>query len=297
MVNLYQKALAIAALITFQGLQAQVGISNNMEFRPDPNIALHVDGKLNVRGVFKSTNEPTELIYIPENIPQTEKDKIKYGQAGQVLQMKSVDGQLQPQWVNPPVSLLEEGMYYIENTYTTTSTSGATFSSSDTNSYVNANIDNELFSNGWKKIAEFSENNISKNFKITQSKNNINILIESGVQLTSSTSTSISSSNNAQYVCGLFSKANNANDNTSKLRAYRIGQINGITNQSNQHSNFNLLYTIKDFPIGEYNFFVACKKMSQSGTNTVLRIGNSNINTISQFTERPLVKLDILYQL
>ena len=283
MVKIYLKFLMLPALLFFTNLNAQVGISMNPNFVPQSGAALHVDGKLNVRGIFKTTNEPNQ--------------SIGNGQNGQVLQMKTVNGQLQPQWVNPPVSLLEEGMYYIENTYTTTSTTGATFNSSDTNSYVNANIDNELFSNGWKKIAEFSENNVSKNFKITQSKNNINILIESGVQLTSSTTASISSSNNAQYVCGLFSKANNASDNTSKLRAYRIGQINGITNQSNQHSNFNLLYTIKDFPIGEYNFFVACKKMSQSGNNTELRIGNSNINTISQFTERPLVKLDILYQL
>lgn len=283
MVKIYLKFLMLPALFLFNNLNAQVGISMDPNFVPEPGEALHVDGKLNVRGIFKTTNEPHQ--------------SIGNGQNGQVLQMKSVNGQLQPQWVNPPVSLLEEGMYYIENTYTTTSTTGAVFTSSDTNSYVNADINAETFSNGWKKIAEFSENNVSKNFKITQSKNNINILIESGVQLTSSTSTSISSSNKAQYVCGLFSKANNASDNTSKLRAYRIGQINGITNQSNQHSNFNLLYTIKDFPIGEYNFFVACKKMSQSGNNTELRIGNSNINTISQFTERPLVKLDILYQL
>ena len=283
MVKLYQKVLAIAALVFLQGLQAQVGISKDMNFKPDPALSLHVDGNINVRGKFKTTNEPNQ--------------NIGNGQNNQLLQMKMVNKKLTPEWVNPPTSLLDEGMYYIENMHTTTNTSGAIFNSTDTNSFVDANIDNETFSNGWKKIAEFTEDNNPKKFNINQSQNNINILIETGIQITSRTTTSISDNNNAQYVCGLFSKSNNAPDDTSKLKAYRIGQINGISNQSNQHSNFNLLYTIKDFPIGEYNFFVACKKMSQKGNNTELRIGNSNIKTISQFTDRTLVKLDILYQL
>ena len=288
MVNLYPKAFAIAALLSFQGLQAQIGISYDVNFRPnqadiDNGVALSVDGKLNVRGSFKTTNEPNR--------------SIGNGQNGQVLQMKNMSGQLQPQWVNPPVSLLEEGMYYIENTYTTTSTSGATFNSSDTNSYVNANIDNEPFSNGWKKIAEFKENGAYKNFNILKSKNNINIHIETGVQLRNTNNTTIDNSNNAQYACGLFSKANGSNDSTAKLRAYRVGQVNWITNQTTQHTNFNLLYTIKDFPIGEYNFFVACKKMNQSVNNMELRIGQPEHDHISQFSDRPIVKLDILYQL
>ena len=283
MVKIYLKFLMLPALFLFHNLNAQVGISMDPNFVPEPGAALHVDGKLNVRGIFKTTNEPHQ--------------SIGNGQNGQVLQMKSVNGQLQPQWVNPPVSLLEEGMYYIENTYTTTSTTGAVFTSSDTNSYVNADINAETFSNGWKKIAEFKENGAYKNFNILKSKNNINIHIETGVQLRNTNNTTIDNSNNAQYACGLFSKAHGSNDSTAKLRAYRVGQVNWITNQTTQHTNFNLLYTIKDFPIGEYNFFVACKKMNQSVNNMELRIGQPEHDHISQFSDRPIVKLDILYQL
>lgn len=283
MINFCQKALAISAIFLFHTVSSQVGISANPNFRPDPGYTLHVDGELNVRGKFKTTSDPD---YGMEN-----------GANGQVLQMKNVDNQLKPQWVNTPVSLLEEGMYYIENTFTTTNTTGAIFTSSDTNSYVNADINAESFSNGWKKIADFKENGNVKNFNILKSSNNINIHIETGVQLRNTTSSSIANSSNAQYACGLFSKANGANDNTAKLRAYRVGQINWLTNQTMQHTNFNLLYTIKNFPIGEYNFFAACKKMKQSVTNLELRIGQPNHNNLSQFTDRPLVKLDILYQL
>jgi hypothetical protein len=288
MVNLYPKAFAIAALLSFQGLQAQIGISYDVNFRPnqadiDNGVALSVDGKLNVRGSFKTTNEPNR--------------SIGNGQNGQVLQMKNISGQLQPQWVNPPVSLLEEGMFYIENTFTTTSTSGAIFPSNLSGSYVETNIDAESYENGWIKIADFKENGISKNFNIVKSSNNLNIHIETGVQIRNSTGAAMTNSNNASYVCGLFSKSNGLGDNTAKLKAYRIGQINAITNQTTQHSNFNLLYTIKDFPIGQYNFFVACKKMSQSGSNIELRIGSPNHEHITQFTDRPIVKLDILYQL
>lgn len=283
MVKIYSKFLMLCAFLLFINLHAQVGISKNSNFVPNPGLSLHVDGKLNVRGSFKTTNEP-----YPAN------DK---GENGQVLQMKKIGNQLQPKWVNPPVSLLEEGMYYIENTYTVTSTTGATFTSSDTNSYVNTDINAETFSNGWKKIAEFKENGTYKNFNILKSKNNINIHIETGVQLRSTNNNTINNSSNAQYACGLFSKAHGSNDSTAKLRAYRVGQVNWITNQTTQHTNFNLLYTIKDFPIGEHNFFVACKKMSQSVNNIELRIGQPQHNHISQFSDRPIVKLDILYQL
>ncbi|RLZ06478.1 hypothetical protein [Faecalibacter macacae] len=283
MVKLYQKVLTIAALILLQGLQAQVGISHDMNFVPDPDLSLHVDGKLNVRGKFKSTTEPDQ--------------NIGNGQKDQLLQMKIVDNKLTPQWVNPPISLLEQGMYYIENTYTTTNTSGAIFNSKDTNSYVNANIENETFSNGWKKIAEFSDKNSLKNFNILKSNNNINIRIETGVELRNTTSNNIANSSNVQYACGLFSKTNGESDSTAKLRAYRIGQVNWIRNQTIQHSNFNLLYTLENFPIGEYNFFVACKKMNQSVNSLELRIGQPNHSGISQFTDRPIVNLDILYKL
>ncbi|WP_322971257.1 hypothetical protein [Faecalibacter sp. LW9] len=251
-------------------------------FVPDSDAALHVDGKLNVRGNYKAEGDT------PPNISNT-------GEEGQILQIKNGN----PTWVNSPVSLLEEGMYYIENTYTNTSSTGTQFSAT----IVGAVTENEIFNtlNGWKKIVDFKESNVEKNFNILEEKNNINILIETGLQLTSSsTNTTIDNSQYIQYVCGLFSKEAGLDDNTAKLKAYRLGQISGITGQSIHHSNFNMLYTLKNFPLGNYNFFVGCKKINQTNNNLVLNIGSASSDPssrgISQFTDRPIVKLDILYQ-
>lgn len=276
MVNLYQKAIAIAALITFQGLQAQVGVSKNMNFRPDPNIALHVDGKLKVRGDYKAQGDT------PAGLTNN-------GQIDQIVQINNGN----PTWVNSPVSLLEEGMYYIENTYTTTSTTGVTIAGSIGPTMVS---ENESFNTtiGWVKIAEFKDGNSIKNFNIIESSNNINILIETGLQISGGT---INNNRNIQYACGLFSKANNTSDNQAVLRAYRIGQINGITDQTIHNSNFNLLYTIKDFPVGNYNFFIGCKKIGQTHSTMTLTIGGSSNSNLSTFTNRALSKIDILYKL
>lgn len=276
MVNLYQKAIAIAALITFQGLQAQVGVSKNMNFRPDPNIALHVDGKLKVRGDYKAQGDT------PAGLTNN-------GQIDQIVQINNGN----PTWVNSPVSLLEEGMYYIENTYTTTSTTGVTIAGSIGPTMVS---ENESFNTtiGWVKIAEFKDGNSIKNFNIIESSNNINILIETGLQISGGT---INNNRNIKYACGLFSKANNTSDNQAVLRAYRIGQINGITDQTIHNSNFNLLYTIKDFPVGNYNFFIGCKKIGQTHSTMTLTIGGSSNSNLSTFTNRALSKIDILYKL
>jgi hypothetical protein len=279
MVNLYSKAFAIAALFTLQGLQAQVGISNNPNFVPRSGYALHVDGNFKVDSGIKLADTD--------------------GVAGQVL--KSTGPDTRPVWVNNPDVELPEGMLFIENTYTKLQQNGAENVIENRISSIPTITPEESYSvgntNNWQKIIEIN------NIVVSEKKTFINVDFQTGVTLTKS---SISSGNYVQLACGVFLKKQG--EASSKLKGYRLGQITAIGNVNIIQSNFDMIYTIPlnpDTAIGTYDTFIACKKFNEYPTITggssndfKLYIGSSsNTSQISTFNNQSVFKVDVSFKL
>lgn len=283
MVNLYQKALAIASLIIFQGLHAQVGISNTTNFVPRSGYALHVDGNMKVDSGIKLADTD--------------------GVAGQVL--KSTGPDTRPIWVDNPDEELPEGMLFIQNTYTKLQQNGAENVLNNRITSIATITPEEEYSNsstnGWQKIIEI------KDIVVSERKTFINVDFQTGVTLSKS---SLQAGDYVQFACGVFLKKEN--ESTAKLKGYRLGQITAINtgyfnNIAINQANFDMIYTLalnENTAIGKYDSFIACKKFNEfprvgvNGDNFNLHVGSSHNTTLaSLFTNQSVLKIDVSFKL
>ncbi|QTV06493.1 hypothetical protein [Faecalibacter bovis] len=278
MVNLYQKAIAIAALFIFQGVHAQVWISDKTDFQPRSGYALQIDGNLKVDSGIK--------------LAETD------GEPGQVL--KSTGPNSRPVWVDNPDVELPEGMLFIENTYTKIQENGAENVLNNRISTIPSITPGELYTstntNNWKKIIEIN------NIVVSEKKTFINVDFQTGVTLTKS---SIRSGDFTQFACGVFLKKQN--ETSYKLKGYRLGQVTAIGNVSIVQSNFDMIYTINLDPetaIGTYDSFIGCKKFNEfplitgNSSNFQLYIGSSSDEEkISKFNNQSVYKVDVSFKL
>lgn len=278
MVNFYPKAFAIAALLSLQGLQAQVGISNNPNFVPRSGYALHIDGNMKVDTGIKLADTD--------------------GTPGQVL--KSTGPNTRPVWVDNPDVELPEGMLFIENTYTKIQENGAENVANNRISTIPAINPEESYTssnpNNWQKIIEIN------NLVVSEKKTFINVDFQTGVTLTKS---NLSSGNFVQFACGVFLKKQS--ETSYKLKGYRLGQITAVGNVEIVQSNFDMIYTIGLDPetaIGTYDSFIGCKKFNEyplitgNGANFQLYIGSSSDETkVTKFNNQSIYKVEVSFKL
>lgn len=246
-------------------IYAQVGVGTQL-----PKSTLDVNGNIMFRSELKTGGSKTV--------------DGSHGNYNDILVSKG-EG-FTPEWKSSKVGFYEHGEYKTTSSFIKTSETGLLF---DTNSNDNTTTSSlgELLvtaapaaASKWKELST----NLSVKFSVEDAKNKINMMFQAGVE---SGNVVAATDQNIKFMCGIFI------DNI--LVALRSDQIDGITNKnvSNQ-SIYTLNYTVNDISIGEHTLKVGCRRISTTGTNVNLAIGQSVDNSVANnFMLQSVLKFDV----
>lgn len=241
---------------------AQVGISTE-----NPQSTLDVNGDIMFRNELK--------------VEGTETTDGNEGEYNDILVSQGEGNS--PLWKSAKVGFYEEGEYRTTSSFINTTESGLIFTSSQNDGVLRSDLGELLVrpSSIWRELSP----SLLTRFNVEDSKNKINILFQTGIE---SGDIGNAQGQNIKFMCGIFI------DNI--LVALRADQIDGITykNTTNQ-SIYTLNYTVNDITAGEHVLQVGCRRISTTGTNTTLAIGQriNNNSVANNFMLQSVLKFDV----
>lgn len=190
-----------------------------------------------------------------------------------------------PLWKNPKIGFYEEGEYRTTSSFINTSEEGLRFNFNENDNIRTSSLGELLVSSPptsskWKELSP----NLTSKFTVEDPKNKINIMFQTGIE---SGNIRNATSQNIKFMCGIFI------DNI--LVALRSDQIDGITyKNTNNQSIYTLNYTVNDVAIGEHTLQVGCRRISSTGPDTALAIGQRLDGSVANnFMLQSVLKFDV----